>query len=102
MKMYVGITDYDWFQTLKKAKCDEVNFWKSGGQTNFKVLDEGEMFLFKLHSPRNYIVGESTMLTMATNYLSCLNVGTSCLIRVIWSGIMKMFMWGKGEVPGGN
>ena len=57
MKMYVGITDYDWFQTLKQANCDEVNFWKPGGQTNFKALDEGEMFLFKLHSPSNFIVG---------------------------------------------
>ena len=57
MKMYVGITDYDWFQTLKQANCDEVNFWKPGGQTNFKALDEGELFLFKLHSPMNYIVG---------------------------------------------
>ena len=57
MKMYVGITDYDWFKTLKQAKCDEVNFWKPGGRTNFKALDEGNLFLFKLHSPRNYIVG---------------------------------------------
>lgn len=57
MKMYVGITDYDWFQTLKQANCEEVNFWKPGGQTNFKALDEGELFLFKLHSPMNYIVG---------------------------------------------
>jgi putative restriction endonuclease len=57
MKMYVGITDYDWFQTLKRANCGEVNFWKPGGQKNFKALDEGEMFLFKLHSPMNYIVG---------------------------------------------
>lgn len=46
--MYVGITDYDWFKTLKKADCDEVNFWKPGGKTNFKALDEGDLFLFKL------------------------------------------------------
>lgn len=57
MKIYVGITDYDWFNTLKQAKCDEVNFWKPGGRTNFKALNEGELFLFKLHSPRDYIVG---------------------------------------------
>jgi putative restriction endonuclease len=57
MEMYVGITDYDWFQTLKQANCEEVNFWKPGGQTNFRALDEGELFLFKLHSPRNFIVG---------------------------------------------
>lgn len=55
--MYVGITDYDWFRTLKQAKCDEVNFWKPGGKTNFKALDEGDLFLFKLHSPQDYIVG---------------------------------------------
>lgn len=57
MKFYVGITDYDWFITLQTEKCDEVNFWKPGGKTNFKVLDEGDLFLFKLHSPNDYIVG---------------------------------------------
>ena len=57
MKMYVGITDYDWFKTLQQANCDEVNFWKPGGRTNFKALDEGDLFLFKLHSPQDYIVG---------------------------------------------
>ncbi|MCL1630772.1 HNH endonuclease [Sporolactobacillus sp. CPB3-1] len=57
MKMYVGITDFDWFKTLKKANCDEVNFWKPGGRTNFKALNEGDLFLFKTHSPQNYIVG---------------------------------------------
>jgi len=62
MKMYVGITDYDWFMTLKQAKCDEVNFWKPGGRTNFKALDEGGLFLFKLHSPNDYIVGGGCFL----------------------------------------
>lgn len=57
MKMYVGITDFDWFKTLKQAKCDEVNFWKPGGRSNFKALNEGDLFLFKLHSPKDYIVG---------------------------------------------
>ena len=57
MKMYVGITDSDWFNILKQANCDEVNFWKPGGRTNFKALNEGDLFLFKLHSPQDYIVG---------------------------------------------
>ncbi|HML87750.1 MAG TPA: HNH endonuclease [Methylomusa anaerophila] len=57
MQMYVGITDFDWFKILKQANCDEVNFWKPGGRTNFKALNEGNMFLFKLHSPQDYIVG---------------------------------------------
>jgi putative restriction endonuclease len=62
MKMYVGITDYDWFKTLKQANCDEVNFWKPGGRTNFKALAEGDIFLFKLHSPKDYIVGGGLFL----------------------------------------
>lgn len=57
VKMYVGITDYVWYMTLKQANCDEVNFWRPRGKTNFKVLNEGELLLFKLHSPRDYIVG---------------------------------------------
>ncbi|WP_088225773.1 HNH endonuclease [Desulfosporosinus sp. FKB] len=57
MKMYVGITDYGWFKTLKQANCDEVNFWKPGGRANFKALNQGDIFLFKLHSPKDYIVG---------------------------------------------
>lgn len=57
MKMYVGVTDFDWYSILKQAKCDEVNFWKPGGKFNFKALNVNDMFLFKLHSPNNYIVG---------------------------------------------
>jgi putative restriction endonuclease len=56
MKYYIGVTDYEWFTYLKKIKPDEVNFWRPGGQI-FATLKEGEPFLFKLHSPYNYIVG---------------------------------------------
>lgn len=55
--MYVGVTDFDWFTYLKEQQCDEVNFWTPGGNKNFRALSENEMFLFKLHAPRNYIVG---------------------------------------------
>ena len=57
MKLYVGITDYDWFRYLKAQQPDEVNFWQPGGLRRFQTLEPGELFLFKLHSPRNYIVG---------------------------------------------
>jgi len=57
VKIYIGITDYEWYITLKEANCDEVNFWRPNGNKNFRALDIGELFLFKLHSPRNYIVG---------------------------------------------
>jgi putative restriction endonuclease len=58
VNLYVGITDYEWFRYLSALpSVEEVNFWQPGGRTNFKALKPGELFLFKLHSPRNFIVG---------------------------------------------
>lgn len=57
MRFYVGITDYDWFAYLKSQNADEANFWQPSGSSQFRALNVGELFLFKLHSPRNYIVG---------------------------------------------
>ncbi len=58
MRAYVGITDYDWYRFLAaRPDLDEANFWKPGGRSGFAALQPGEPFLFKLHAPREYIVG---------------------------------------------
>lgn len=58
VSLYVGITDYDWFKFLSALpEVAEVNFWQPGGKTNFRALEPGELFLFKLHAPRNFIGG---------------------------------------------
>lgn len=59
MKAYIGITDGDWYSFLseRRASIDEVNFWQPSGRRNFRALSPGELFLFKLHAPRNFIVG---------------------------------------------
>jgi len=57
MKIYIAVTDNDWFFYLSNLKPDEVNFWQPGGKQAFKVLKPGELLLFKLHSPLNYITG---------------------------------------------
>ncbi len=57
MKLYVGVTDKDWYEFLAQMPREEVNFWSPSGSTTFKVLQPNELFLFKLHSPQNYIVG---------------------------------------------
>jgi putative restriction endonuclease len=55
--LVVAITDYNWFQALRvRDDWSEVNFWSPSG-TGFRALQPGELFLFKLHSPRNFIVG---------------------------------------------
>jgi len=58
MKLYVGVTDNDWYRFLSQfPNIDEVNFWQPGGTSQFRALRPGELFLFKLHSPENFIVG---------------------------------------------
>lgn len=58
MRAYVGITDYEWATFLsRRPDIDEVNFWKPGGAQGFAALQPGAPFLFKLHAPRNVIVG---------------------------------------------
>ncbi|HEY5039972.1 MAG TPA: HNH endonuclease, partial [bacterium] len=57
MKYWVGVTDDDWFHFLAARKADEVNFWRPGAQANWGPIPEGAPFLFKLHSPNNFIVG---------------------------------------------
>jgi putative restriction endonuclease len=48
----------------------EVNFWQPGGSRRFKALSPGELFLFKLHSPNNYIVGGGFFATSSLLPLS--------------------------------
>jgi len=58
MNLFVDVTDYDWFQLhAGKSDVEEVNFWRPSPEAGFKALSHGELLLFKLHSPRNYIAG---------------------------------------------
>ncbi|MGE0752251.1 MAG: HNH endonuclease [Variibacter sp.] len=57
VRMIVAVTDGDWFNQLRQSPhLTEVNFW-SPSDSNFRALEPGELFLFKLHSPNNYVVG---------------------------------------------
>ncbi len=57
VKLYIGVTDKEWFFFLRERHPDEVNFWQPSGGRSFKAIQPGEPFLFKLHSPTNFIVG---------------------------------------------
>lgn len=57
VNLVVAVTDSDWFDALRhRADLAEVNFWAPSA-ANFRALQPGELFLFKLHAPRNVIVG---------------------------------------------
>jgi putative restriction endonuclease len=58
VKAFVAVTDNDWFRFLRaRPELDEVNFWQPGGGRQFRALELGQPFLFKLHHPENFIVG---------------------------------------------
>ena len=57
INLVIAVTDGDWFDTLRQQpELAEVNFWAPSA-ANFRALQPGEMFLYKLHAPRNVIVG---------------------------------------------
>lgn len=58
MRAWIGITDWEWFQFLaSRPGLPEVNSWQPGGKQAFARLRPLELLIFKLHSPRNFIVG---------------------------------------------
>lgn len=57
INIVVAVTDESWFEMLRRQPdINEVNFWAPSA-ANFRALNPGELFLFKLHAPRNFIVG---------------------------------------------
>lgn len=57
MHYYVGVTDTNWFNFLKKSNPEDVNFWKPNDTQFFKAIEKGSPFLFKLKAPYNAIGG---------------------------------------------
>jgi len=57
INLVIAVTDGDWFDMLRQQpNLTEVNFWAPSA-AKFRALQPGELFLFKLHAPRNVIVG---------------------------------------------
>lgn len=57
INLVIAVTDGQWFDMLRQQpNLSEVNFWAPSA-ANFRALRPGELFLFKLHAPRNVIVG---------------------------------------------
>jgi putative restriction endonuclease len=64
MNAFVALTDFKWFNFLASLpRLEEINFWQPGGKHAFSAIKPSELFLFKLHSPREYIVGGPRCVT---------------------------------------
>jgi putative restriction endonuclease len=58
MKLWVGITDNNWFALhASKSYVEEVNFWKPSSKVGFRALQWGEPFLFKLKGTKHIAGG---------------------------------------------
>jgi len=57
MRYFIGVTDDSWYEFLAQRRPPEVNFWRPGAAETFRAIEPGAPFLFKLHSPQNYIAG---------------------------------------------
>ena len=58
MKAYVAVTDPRLYRFWRaRPRFEEINFWQPSGSRQFRALEPGEPFLFKLHSPDDFIVG---------------------------------------------
>jgi len=58
IRLWVANTDLDWFDFLaNQPAIDEVNFWRPTGSHEFRAAKPGELFVFRLKSPRNVIGG---------------------------------------------
>jgi putative restriction endonuclease len=70
-RLFVAVTDDRWYEFLQdQPDVDEVNFWQPGKpKGQFRAVSPGELFLFKLHSPRNFIVGGGVF-----SHYSCLPI----------------------------
>ena len=65
MRIFIGVTDDNWYKYLKNIQPDEVNFWQPNSNRNFRAIKQGELFLFKLHAPNNFIVGGGIFVRQA-------------------------------------
>ena len=57
VSLYIANTDNDWFDFLSsESDVPEVNFWQPGAKA-FHAIESGELFAFRLKSPRDKIGG---------------------------------------------
>jgi putative restriction endonuclease len=57
VNLFIANTANDWFDLLSsQSNLTEVNFWQPSGK-EFRAIQPGELFVFRLKSPRNKIGG---------------------------------------------
>ena len=74
MNLVIAVTDGAWLKMLRRQpNLGEINF-RAPHPANFHALKQGELFLSKLHAPRNVIVGGG--IFAYANVLPCSRLGS--------------------------
>ncbi len=56
MRLYVGVTDHEWFAHLIRRQATEANFWQPSGPRFVHGLQRSELFLFKLKKAQGGLI----------------------------------------------
>jgi hypothetical protein len=99
MRIWVGVTDKDWLQFLSRINPDEVNFWQPSGSRMFRALQPGEPFLFKLHSPDNFIAGGGHFVRYSALPTS---LAWECFRNIEWCRFARRAQGSRAAVPEGG
>lgn len=67
MKVWVGVTDNQWFSFLSRQGFDEVNFWQPSATPPFVHAPTGMPFLFKLKMPHRDVAGGGFAYSLGQN-----------------------------------
>jgi putative restriction endonuclease len=58
MKLWVAITDENWFEFLRARNPEEMKLRQPSAGRRAAALEPGTPFLFRLHAPDNFVVGD--------------------------------------------
>ena len=87
MKLYVGVTDNDWYRFLSQlSNVDEVNFWQPGGTHLFKPFQGSQVSGLVMDIFRQRTASRRILWTRKPTLFAPLRKSakiTSCLLSVI-------------------
>jgi putative restriction endonuclease len=100
MRLYLGVTDTEWFRFLRERAPEDVNFWQPSGRA-LTGLKAGEPFLFKLKAPYRKIGGVAFFSAFASFPLNtawdAFGTRNGCASRDELQAIIKQYRQKNGS-----
>jgi hypothetical protein len=81
VKVYLAITDNQWFSYLSRLHPDEINFWQPGGSQAFSALEPARRFF--LNSIALRILSLAAVFSSVIPFYQSLLLGTPSAKRTV-------------------